>query len=296
MPESVEAKRLLIEPGHGQISVRRQCELIGLNRASYYLTPAVESAENLTLMRLLDEQYLQTPFYGRRRMTVWLRSQGHAVNVKRVGRLMGLMGLHAIYPKPRASEAAPEHRIYPYLLRHMQIVAPNQVWSTDITYLPLAHGFMYLVAVMDWYSRFVLSWRLSNTLENAFCISALEEALRWGKPTIFNSDQGAQFTADSFTTILEDAQVRISMDGRGRALDNIFIERLWRSLKYEDVYLNAYDSGAALFAGLERYFDFYNHARFHQALGYRTPAQIYLAAPATSLAERTGQRDLSQLA
>jgi len=275
--------------------VRRQCELIGLNRSSYYIVPVVESAENLVLMRLMDEQYMQTPFYGRRRMTVWLRHQGYDVNPKRVGRLMGLMGLQAIYPKPKTSQSAAEHHIYPYLLRKVKIEAPNQVWSTDITYIPLAKGFMYLVAVLDWYSRYVLSWRLSNTLENAFCIAALQEALCMGKPTIFNSDQGTQFTARTFTTILEDAEIRISMDGRGRALDNIFIERLWRTVKYEDIYLMAYDSVAALIAGLARYFHFYNYERFHQALDYRTPAQVYFASPATHLCQPPACRGLTLL-
>lgn len=275
------------------MSLRRQCELIGLNRSSYYMEPAGESAENLTLMRLLDEQYMKTPFYGRRKMTVWLRSQGYDVNPKRVSRLMTLMGVAAIYPKPKTSQSSLVHRIYPYLLGNVTLTAPNQVWSTDITYVRLARGFMYLVAILDWYSRYVLSWRLANTLENAFCIAALEDALHLGKPAIFNSDQGSQFTARTFTTILEEAAIRISMDGRGRALDNIFVERLWRTVKYENIYLMDYDSVAALEEGLTRYFHFYNYVRFHQSLDYRTPAQVHFGTLASPWAEPTTNRDLS---
>lgn len=259
------------------MSVRRQCELVGLNRATFYYTPATESELNLELMRCMDEQYLQTPFYGWPRMTAHLRRLGYEVNHKRVQRLMRLMGLQALYPKPRTTVHDPAHPIYPYLLRGLTVERPVQVWSADITYLPLARGFMYLVAVIDWFSRFVLSWRLSNTLDGLFCLEALQEALALGQPDIFNSDQGVQFTARAFTATVEQAGVRMSMDGRGRALDNIFIERLWRSLKYEDIYLNEYDSVPALQHGLRRYFTFYNHQRPHQSLAYQTPAEVHFA-------------------
>jgi putative transposase len=274
---SVEAKRVMIEEGHEQLSVRRQCALLGLNRASLYYQVATEGAENRVLMRRMDEQYLRTPFYGSRRMTAWLQSQGHPVNRKRVQRLMRLMGLEAIYPRPRSGTEAAQHKIYPYLLREVEIRRPHQVWSTDITYIPMAQGFMYLVAILDWYSRYVMAWRLSNTQDVAFCLEALEAALTLATPQIFNSDQGVQFTSQAFTARLEHAQVAISMDGRGRALDNVFIERLWRALKYEDIYLNDYATVPELEAGLERYFYFYNHERLHQGLGYRTPASVHFA-------------------
>ena len=268
----------MVEPSHPHLSVRRQCELLDLNRSTYYYVPATESPLNLTLMRLIDEQYMRTPFYGWPRMTIYLHQQGYPVNHKRIQRLMHKMGIQALYPKPSLSKANPEHKVYPYLLRGLAITRPNQIWSTDITYLPMHNGFMYLVAVIDWYSRYVLAWQLSNTLESTFCIDALEQALRRGRPDIFNSDQGSQFTAVAFTSILEMAAIQISLDGRGRALDNIFIERLWRTVKYEDVYLNHYATVPALFLGLERYFTFYNHERPHQSLGYRTPAQMYDAS------------------
>jgi putative transposase len=271
----VAAKRELIEEKGEAISIRRQCELVGLNRASYYYAAASETAENLQLMRLLDEQYMQTPFYGYRRMTVCLRKAGYLVNPKRIVRLMGVMGIEAIYPKPQTTVVNPAHKIYPYLLRGVNITHPNQVWSTDITYLPLAGGFMYLTAVIDWFSRYVLTWRLSNTLDSLFCVEALSQALTLGKPEIFNSDQGVQFTALSFTSLLQQADIQISMDGRGRALDNIFIERFWRSLKYEDIYLNCYETVPLLVHGLTRYFDLYNYQRPHQSLGYQTPALVY---------------------
>lgn len=231
-------------------------------------------------MRLLDAQYLKTPFYGWPKLTAWLQRQGYAVNHKRVQRLLHLMGLQAIYPKPKTSVAAPGHKIYPYLLRGLAITRPNQVWSADITYLPLPHGFMYLVAIIDWFSRYVLAWQLSNTLDGRFCREALQQALSIGQPEIFNTDQGVQFTATEFTTGLEAANIRISMDGRGRALDNIFIERLWRSLKYEDIYIKLYASVAELAVGLQAYFRFYNEERLHQSLAYRTPAQIHYAGAA----------------
>lgn len=230
-------------------------------------------------MRLIDEQYLRTPFYGRLRMTAWLQRQGHPVNHKRVQRLMQVMGLQAIYPKPRTTNRGESHKIYPYLLRNLTIERPNQVWSADITYIPMMHGFMYLVAIMDWYSRFVLAWQLSNTLDGLFCLEALDQALQHGQPDIFNTDQGVQFTSQPFTTRLLTAGVRISMDGRGRALDNVFIERLWRSVKYEDIYLKNYDSVRALDSGLLAYFQFYNHNRPHQALAYRTPTEVHFTPP-----------------
>ena len=271
----MEAKRELIEENGAAISIRRQCELVGLNRASYYYAAASETTENLQLMRLLDEQYMQTPFYGYRRMTVCLRNAGYLVNPKRTARLMGVMGIEALYPKPQTTVVNPAHKIYPYLLRGVKIIRPNQVWSTDITYLPLAGGFMYLTAVIDWFSRYVLTWRLSNTLDSLFCVEALSQALTLGKPEIFNSDQGVQFTALSFTSVLQQADIQISMDGRGRALDNIFIERFWRSLKYEDIYLNCYETVPLLVHGLTRYFDLYNYQRPHQSLGNQTPALVY---------------------
>jgi putative transposase len=257
------------------ISVRRQCELLGVSRAGLYYQPAGESKENLRLMRLLDEQYTRTPFYGSRRMTVWLEEQGYAVNRKRVSRLMTLMGIEAVYPKPKLSEPGAGHKVYPYLLEGMEVKRVNQVWSTDITYIRMAQGFVFLVAVMDWFSRYVLSWSLSLTLELDFCLEALRRALRTGRPEIFNSDQGSQFTSEKFTSELEGRQIAISMDGRGRYLDNIFIERLWRSLKYEEVYLKDYRLVPEAREGIDRYFRFYNHERPHQSLGYRTPAAIY---------------------
>lgn len=226
-------------------------------------------------MRKMDEQYLETPFYGVRRMTAWLQTLGYAVNEKRVRRLMRLMNLEAIYPKPNLSQRDSNHKIYPYLLRNQEINEVNQVWSTDITYIPMAKGFLYLTAVIDWFSRYVLSWELSNTLETGFCLKALETAFQQGKPLIFNTDQGSQYTSLEFTGFLEARSVQISMDGKGRALDNVFVERLWRSVKYECVYLRAFENGTELFAGLKNYFDFYNNRRLHQALNYRTPQQIY---------------------
>jgi len=271
----VREKRTWIEPNHPVLSIRRQCELLDLNRSSWYRAPAGESAENLALMRQIDEQYLRTPFYGSRNMTFWLTQQGHAVNRKRVQRLMRTMGLEAIYPRPSTTRRCLEHRIYPYLLRDVAILRPNQVWSTDITYIPLARGYGYLTAVLDWYSRYVLSWELSRTLEGEFCLDALEQALALGSPEIFNTDQGSQFTSQAFTGRLERAGVAISMDGRGRALDNVFVERLWRSVKYEDVYLKEYPSWESLTEGLTSYFTFYCHERPHQSLGNRTPAAVY---------------------
>lgn len=252
--------------------------MIGLPRASYYYEVVPESPLNLELMRRIDEQYLLTPFYGWPRMLAHLRRAGYEINGKRVRRLMRLMGLQALYPKPRTRLHHPEHRVYPYLLRGLAIERPDQVWCADITYVPMATGFMYLVAVMDWFSRFVLAWRLSNTLDGQFCLDALQAALATRQPEIFNTDQGVQFTATAFTDQLSQRQIRISMDGRGRAFDNIFIERLWRSVKYEDIYLNSYPSVPLLSEGLERYFLLYNYQRPHQSLGYRPPAELYAIA------------------
>ena len=257
------------------VSLRRQCVLLGLSRAALYYSPVEVSAYQLELMALIDRQYLRTPFYGTRRLAAWLGTQGHTVNRKRVKRLMQLMGLAAIYQRPRTSQPAPEHRIYPYLLRGLVIERINQVWAADICYIPMARGFLYLVAVMDWVSRYVLAWRLSNLLDTSFCVAALEEALSKGRPEIFNTDQGSQFTDEDFTSVLRAHEVAISMDGRGRFSDNIFVERLWRSLKYEEVYLRAYESVAEARQGIASYFEFYNNERLHQALGYRTPRQVF---------------------
>ena len=261
---------------HEPLSVVRQCELLGLARSSFYYRPQGPTEEELSLLRLLDEQYLETPFYGSRRMTVVLRQQGYPVNRKRVQRLMRQLGIEAIYPKPRLSQRHPDHQVFPYLLRGVSIEQANQVWCTDITYLPVLKGHFYLVAVMDWYSRKVLAWAVSNTMEVTFCVEALQRALaRYGSPQIFNSDQGAQFTATAFTNCLKAADIAISMDGRGRYLDNIFIERLWRSIKYELIYLMAFDDGLHLTRAVNQWFDWYNQHRPHQALDYRTPNQVY---------------------
>jgi putative transposase len=270
-----EAKRELIEAAHPQISIARQCDLVGLLRSTYYYHTQGESAENLTLMRLLDQQYTDTPYYGIRRMTAWLRSQGSAVNHKRVARLLHTMGLETIYPKPRLSQPHPAHRVYPYLLRGVPITRVNQVWSTDITYIRLHGGFIYLVAVMDWFSRYVLSWAVSITMDVSFCLEALDQALEVARPDIFNTDQGAQFTSHDFTERLAAAGILISMDGRGRALDNVFVERLWRTVKYEEVYLKDYETPREAMQGLATFFVRYNEWRQHQALDYRTPAAIY---------------------
>jgi putative transposase len=270
-----EAKRELIEAAHPQISIARQCDLVGLPRSTYYYHTQGESAENLTLMRLLDQQYTDTPYYGIRRMTAWLRSQGYAVNHKRVARLLHTMGLETIYPKPRLSQPHPAHRVYPYLLRGVPITRVNQVWSTDITYIRLHGGFIYLVAVMDWFSRYVLSWAVSITMDVRFCLEALDQALEVARPDIFNTDQGAQFTSHDFTERLAAAGILISMDGGGRALDNVFVERLWRTVKYEEVYLKDYETPREAMQGLATFFVRYNEWRQHQALDYRTPAAIY---------------------
>lgn len=269
---------MLVEPHHPKLSIRRQCDLLGLSRATFYRHPAGETPLNLKLMELIDREYTRAPFYGYRKMTVRLSSQhGYQVNHKRVARLMQKMGLQAVFPRPRTSIPAPQYQKYPYLLHGLAITHPNQVWSTDITYIPMPHGFMYLVAIMDWYSRFVIAWQLSNSLESSFCVETLLAALEQGKPEIFNTDQGAQFTARTFTEKLVEADIRISMDGRGRAFDNIFVERLWRTVKYEDIYIKEYDSVPMLFNGLEDYFQLYNYERPHQSLDYRVPADVYFS-------------------
>lgn len=275
MPSSVEVKRSWIEPNHPSLSIRHQCELLQLNRATFYRQPGSESAANLALMRRIDEQFLQTPFYGSRRMAEVLGTPRSPINRKHMQRLMRLMGLEAIYPKPRTTQRDVTHKIYPYLLRNLAITRPNQVWSCDITYVPMPTGFMYLTAVIDWFSRYVLAWGLSNTLDGGFCIEALESACTKVRPEIFNTDQGVQFTSRAFTSRLESKGIAISMDGRGRALDNVFIERLWWSVKYEWIYLHEFATVRSLEQGLMKYFRFFCQERPHQALDYRTPAEVY---------------------
>jgi putative transposase len=265
----------MVDP-QADLSVRRQCELLGVSRSGLYYEAVGPSAEELELMRRMDELHLAHPFYGSRKLSLALRAEGRPVNRKCVQRLMRLMGLESIAPKPKTSTPHPEHPVYPYLLRGLQISRPNQVWAADITYIPMKTGFLYLVAIMDWYSRRVLSWRLSNTLDSNFCVDALEEALsRFDPPGIFNTDQGSQFTAEVFTRTLRDRGIAISMDGKGRCIDNVFVERLWRSLKYEEVYLHVYDTAQQARAGIGRYIAFYNEERPHQALGYQTPDAFY---------------------
>lgn len=271
----MKARRRLIGPDE-QPSIRRQCEILGVGRSSVYYVPVEPDAEELELMRRIDEIHLEFPFYGSRSIARALRNKGWRVNRKRVQRLMRLMGLESVAPKPNTSKPNEQHPVYPYLLRGVTIDRPNQVWAADITYIPLARGFAYLVAIMDWHSRRVLSWRLSNTLDAVFCVEALQEALsRFGRPEIFNSDQGSQFTAKDFTDVLLAAGVKISMDGKGRCIDNVFVERLWRSLKYEDVYIRDYASLAQAQEGIANWIRFYNETRPHQALDNRTPMDVY---------------------
>lgn len=266
----------MIDRDHPDLSVRRQCELLGLHRSSVYYAGADETELNLQLMRRIDAQYMKTPFYGSRRMMVWLNYEGHLVSRKRVRRLMRLMDLEAIYPKPRTTIRDAEHRVFPYLLRNRVVTRPDEVWAADITYIPMAHGFMYLVAIIDWHSRYVLEWRLSNSLESSFCLDALNTCLASRRrPEIFNTDQGVQFTSRAFTGLLETAGVQVSMDGKGRALDNVFIERLWWSVKYEHVYLHDHRTVQQLHQGLTGYFKFYCGERRHQSLENRTPAEVY---------------------
>jgi len=266
----------VVDVNHVQLSIAKQCELLQIARSSFYYQALPPSKEELLIMQLIDKQYLETPFYGSRKMTLVVRSHGYVVNRKRVQRLMRQMGLFAIYPKPNTSKAHPTHRVYPYLLRELAITRSNQVWCSDITYIPAAKGHFYLVVIMDWYSRKVLAWRISNTLDVDFCLEALSEALSsYPSPEIFNTDQGAQFTANAFTDCLKAANVKISMDGRGRCHDNIFIERLWRSLKYELIYLKSFENGQQLRQEVKQWFEWYNQVRPHQGLGYKTPNQVY---------------------
>ena len=272
---SVERRRAIVDRRHPSLPVVKQCTLLDISRSGLYYQPKGISEEDLALMKLIDRQYLVTPFYGTRKIAAWLKGQGHLVNRKRVRRLMRLMGLKAIYRRPRTSKPTPGHRIYPYLLGGVKITRPNQVWAADITYIPMARGFLYLVAIIDWYSRYVLSWQLSNTLDAGFCIDVLEEALGKGRPEIFNTDQGSQFTGEAFTGLLERQGIRISMDGKGSYSDNLFIERLWRTVKYEEVYLKAYGDGRDARISLGEYISFYNNERPHQSLGYRTPGEVF---------------------
>jgi putative transposase len=274
---SGDRRKALISVEYPRLSVVQQCELVDISRSSYYYTPRGESEFNLELMGEIDRQFLKTPFYGSRQMARHLRRQGYAVGRTRVRRLMRRMGLQALYQKPRTSLPDGQHRIYPYLLRGLSIERANQVWCADITYIPMPRGFMYLVAVMDWHTRAVLSWRLSNTIDSAFCVEALTEALsRYGKPEIFNTDQGSQFTSEEFTDVLSGAGVRISMDGKGRWMDNLFIERLWRSLKYECVYLREFETGFDAHREIESWLRFYNMDRPHSFFGDKTPMEVYL--------------------
>jgi putative transposase len=266
----------MIDPAHDDLSISAQCRLLSISRSSYYYAPVPETGETLALMQVIDTSFLDMPWYGSRQMARHLRRIGHDVGRRRVRRLMSRMGLSPIYQRPRTSDPNPQHRVYPYLLRKLVIDRPNHVWCADITYIPMRHGFLYLVAIMDWATRKVLAWRLSNTMDTGFCVAALEEALsRFGKPDIFNTDQGSQFTSLTFTSVLREAEVRISMDGRGRWMDNVFIERLWRSLKYECVYLHAFETGSELRAGLGRWITYYNTQRPHSGLAGRTPAEAY---------------------
>jgi putative transposase len=285
---TLEQKRNAIEPTHKKIAVYRQCELLGLNRSSLYYKSRCDTGYNQMLMKMIDKQYVQTPFYGIDKMTEYLCRQGHHVNHKRVRRLMRQMGLEAVYPRRKRglSISDKQHKIYPYLLRDVEITRPDQVWSADITYIRMYRGWLYLVAVMDWFSRYVLSWEISVTLESQFGVTALKQALSFGRPEIFNTDQGSQFTSDDFTKVLLAADIQISMDGKGRVFDNIFVERLWRTVKVEEVYLHDYQTVAEARYGLGRYFELYNNRRFHQALDYCTPAEVYGVAVGTPVALR----------
>ena len=283
---SAPDRRKLVDRQHKRLSIRRQCALLGLARSGVYRAPPAANDNDLALLRRIDELFTAWPFLGSRRMTALLRAEGYAINRKRAQRLMRKMGIAALGPKPRASKPAPGHRIFPYLLRGLAIERPNQVWCADITYIPIGRGFLYLVAIMDWASRAVLSWRLSNSMDTSFCVAALEEALaRFGTPEIFNTDQGSQFTSAAFTGVLMAAGVRISMDGRGRWMDNVFIERLWRSLKHEDIYLKGYADGREAGAGIAAWIAFYNLQRPHQALGNRTPMAVWRAGATGELGE-----------
>ena len=264
---------------HPSLSIKRQCRMLKVSRSGWYYQPKGIPEEDIELMKLIDRMYLEAPFYGSRKMTAELRRQNYAIGRKRVQRLMRLMGISAIYRRPRTTNPGKGHKIYPYLLRGFEITRPNQVWSTDITYIPMAKGFLYLVSIIDWYSRYVLSWRLSNTLDTEFCIEALRDALKKGTPEIFNTDQGSQFTSEEFTAVLKEHNIKISMDGKGSYNDNLFIERLWRTVKYEEVYLHAYQDGREARISLDNYFRFYNTRRPHQSCGYRTPVEVFTPHP-----------------
>ena len=275
----MSTRRQMIEPMSKVVSVRKQCAFLSLYRSNVYYEAQPTSKTDLALMRRIDEIHLERPFYGSRRMTVQLCNDGHLVNRKLVQRLMRTMGIEGMAPGPNTSRPHPEHPVYPYLLRNIDISRANHVWATDITYIPMARGFGYLVAIMDWYSRKVLAWRLSNTLDTQFCVDALQEAVkRYGAPEIFNTDQGAQFTSSDFTDVLKGHGIRISMDGKGRCMDNVFVERLWRSVKYEEVYLHAYEDLREGREGIGRYLRFYNQKRPHQSFDYETPANVYFAS------------------
>jgi putative transposase len=286
----------MIERDESPLSIRAQCKLLGVNRGMLYYQRCRSKESDVAVMHLIDEQYTRTPYYGVERMTAWLHRLGIGIGHNRVRRLLRLMGLQAVYPKPRLSRpCGPEHRIWPYLLRGLAVERPNQVWAADITYIRLWRGFVYLVAVMDWYSRYVLSWSLSTTLDSWFCVEALRRALAVGRPEIFNSDQGSQFTSEAFTGMLQDAGVAISMDGRGRAFDNIFVERLWRSVKYEEVYIKDYGVVDEARRGLSDYFALYNTERLHQSLGYKTPAEVYFGSDTAMADSPSGVSELAYL-
>lgn len=273
---SVGGRREMIEAQHQRLSVTSQCQLLRISRSGVYYQPRGESAFNLSLMRLIDEEHLQTPWYGSRQMTRHLRRQGYGVGRKRIRRLMRKMGLFALAPGPHTSRRNPSHAVFPYLLRNLSVTRPNQVWCSDVTYIPMAHGFLYLVAIMDWHARRVLSWRLSTTQDSRFCLEALEEAIeQYGTPDIFNTDQGSQFTSAQWINALQSREIRVSMDGKGHWMDNVFIERLWRSLKYECIYLNAFDTFREAQAGIDHWMHYYNNERPHSSLGDQTPDEVY---------------------
>lgn len=279
MKKPLTDRRAMVDKDHGRLSIVAQCRLLGLHRSGLYYRPCAESEENLAILRLLDEQYYKTPFYGSRKLAAWLSQVGYRINRKRVRRLMDLMGWQTIYRKPDTSEPDHQHKVYPYLLKGLEITHANQVWATDITYVPMKKGFMYLCAIIDVHTRFVVNWSISNTMTAEWCRQVMEEAIeRHGRPCIVNTDQGSQFTSESFTSLLHQHNIRISMDGKGRAIDNIFVERLWKSVKYEHIYLHTHSDGVCLYNGLNDYFTFYNKQRLHQSLGYQTPESNYLKA------------------
>lgn len=281
----MKERQQMVDKHYPVLSVSKQCDLLEIHRSGLYYSPVAERMENLMLMRLIDEQYYKTPFYGLRKVTAWLQSQGHKVNKKRVKRLMDLIGWQTIFRKPRTTIAAQNHKVYPYLLKNLPIERANQVWAMDISYVPMKTGFMYLTAIIDLHSRYVVQWSLSNTMTAEWCAEVLKEAIAGhGTPAIFNTDQGSQFTSEVFTKVLLEHNIQISMDGKGRAIDNIFIERLWRSVKYEDIYLKCYEDGLTLYQGMKAYFKFYNQERLHQSLDYETPAMRYGAGGLTSIA------------